>query len=154
MENNLFARRMQALSSMIGNTPIENPSLQDIEKALKEIFRDHDPKISNLYLAVHRMILETLPEVKFSMDLSDGQMGYGAKQFGYNGWGMVALSPHKKWVNLHFMKGAELSQAEKSNVLEGKGKQLRHLKFSSLEEVEEKEKQLSSLLYKASKLNE
>lgn len=36
---------------------------------------------------MHSLILENFPEVNFSIDCVDGQMGYGSGQYGYDGWG-------------------------------------------------------------------
>ncbi len=82
--------------------------------------------------------------------MKDGSMGYGAKQYGYDGWGIAGLVAHKNWVNLHFMRGVALEEEFGSGPLEGKGKQLRHLKFKSLEDVGKKEKILRELLKLAS----
>ena len=66
--------------------------------------------VRQLYLNAHRLVLETLPDVVYLVDCQDGQMGYGARQYGYNGWGMAALSAHNKWVSLVFMRGADLEE--------------------------------------------
>ncbi len=83
--------------------------------------------------------------------LPDGQMGYGARQYGYNGWGMAALSAHNKWASLIFMRGADLEDNER--LLEGTGKKIRHVKLRSPEQFEEKRSALSRLIRAASKLN-
>ncbi len=41
----------------------------------------------------------------------------------------VAISPHARWVNLHFHQGASLS--DPSGLLEGTGKSARHVKVAS-----------------------
>lgn len=115
------------------------PSNEDIVNLVKQIRKNADPTI-------------TLPEISFEIDLTDGQIGYGAKQYGYDGWGMVALAHHKKWVNLHFMKGVQISEFDKTGLLEGKGRQLRHIKFSSPEEVVKLEGSIKTLLVQAAAL--
>ena len=129
------------------------PNNEDIVKLLKEIRKDADPSIIETYMALHQCIVNTLPEISFEVDLTDGQMGYGAKQYGYDGWGMAALAHHKNWVNLHFMKGVQLTALDKNGLLEGKGKQLRHVTFSSPEEVAKLEGLIKTLLLQAAELN-
>jgi hypothetical protein len=46
---------------------------------------------------------------------------------------ICSIMPHKKHVNLQLMQGAHLKDAQK---LEGTGKDMRHMKFFSLGEVE------------------
>ena len=131
----------------------ENPSNEEIREVLKQASSTKDSEMKDVYLAVHNEILRALPDIRFSMDLKDGKMGYGAKQYGYDGWGIAGLVAHSKWVNLHFMRGADLEAKDSSGALEGKGKQLRHMKFKSVEEVEKKEKILQDLLKMAAALN-
>lgn len=78
-------------------------------------------------------------------------MGYGARQYGYNGWGMAALSAHNKWISLVFMRGTDLEDNDR--LLEDTGKKVRHVKRRSLEQFEEKRSALSRLIKAASKLN-
>ncbi len=78
-------------------------------------------------------------------------MGYGARQYGYNGWGMAALSAHNKWISLVFMRGTDLEDNDR--LLEDTGKKVRHVKLRSLEQFEEKRSALSRLIKAASKLN-
>lgn len=128
------------------------PSNEDIANLLKQIRKPADPTIIETYITLHQCITITLPEISFEIDLTDGQIGYGAKQYGYDGWGMVALAHHKKWVNLHFMKGVQISEFDKTGLLEGKGRQLRHIKFSSPEEVVKLEGSIKTLLVQAAAL--
>lgn len=132
----------------------EKPSNEDITALLKKLRNDDQPAIIDTYIALHQCIVSTLPEISFSTDLTDGQTGYGAKQYGYDGWGMVALAHHKNWVNLHFMKGAQFAALDKNGLFEGTGKQLRHIKFSSPEDVEKVERQIKALLLQAAELND
>ena len=132
----------------------ENPSIEEIREVLESASATKDSEVKDVYLAVHTVMLKALPDLRFSMDMKDGKMGYGAKQYGYDGWGIAGLVAHGKWVNLHFMRGAELEKKASSKALEGKGKQLRHMKFKSTEDVEKKEKILQELLEQASIFNE
>ena len=108
---------------------IDRPS----EAQLKDQLKDKSPAIRDLYLGMHRLVLETLPDVAYSVDCSDGQIGYGARQYGYDGWGMAALAPHTKWISLGFLRGTSLDDPEK--LLEGTGASVRHIKLRSQDEL-------------------
>lgn len=51
--------------------------------------------------------------------------------------GYCYIIPHKNWVNLGFYKGAHLEDPAK--LMEGTGKNMRHVKIRSVEEVEKEE---------------
>lgn len=121
------------------------------DEELAAVLGKQDPELRDIFIAVHRIIRECLPDVRFATDCVDGGTGYGARQYGYDGWGMCALSPHKNWVSLYFMRGSELKDPE--GVLEGSGKQMRHLKLRSLQEVEERRDVLRRLIQQAARLN-
>jgi hypothetical protein len=55
--------------------------------------------------------------------------GYGARQYGYDGWGMAELSAHSKWVSVVFMRGTDLEDPD--GLLEGTGKNIRHVRLRS-----------------------
>ena len=127
---------------------IERPSAEQ----LADILQNKTPMVLQLYLNTHLLILETLPDVVYSVDCQDVQTGYGARQNGYNGWGMAALSAHNKWVSLVFMRGTDLE--DKDGLLEGSGKKVRHVKLRSPEQFKERRSALSSLIKAASKHEE
>ncbi|MGI6083124.1 MAG: DUF1801 domain-containing protein [Limnochordia bacterium] len=122
------------------------------ERQLAELLEDKDPDIRLIYLATHRLILETLPEVKYATDCTDGQTGYGARQFGYDGWGMGALGAFSRWVSLVFFRGTDLH--DPSGLLEGSGKRLRHVKLRSLDEFEKHRAALQELIEMASRVGD
>lgn len=105
-----------------------------------------------IYLDTHQLILKTLPNVAYSVDCGDGMTGYGAGQFGYDGWGMAALGAYTKWVSLMFLRGADLE--DPAGVLEGTGKKMRHVKLRSPEEFSERRAALVRLVKAAAGLNE
>ena len=107
--------------------------------------------VVELYLKVHALVLETLPDVKNSVDLVDGMTGYGAHQYSYGGWGMAALSAHSKWVSLVFMRAVDLNDS--TGILEGTGKKLRHVKLRSPEQLAERKEALRDLLTQAATLD-
>lgn len=126
---------------------IERPT----EGQLLELIRERSPLIQQLYLHAHRLVLETLPEVVYSVDCVDAVIGYGARQYGYDGWGLAGVSPHTKWVNLYLMRGADLDDPQ--GLLEGTGKKMRHVKLRTLEEFEQRRNAIRSLIEEASRLN-
>jgi hypothetical protein len=119
---------------------IDMPSDADLRDVVTRLHPQH----AELYLGAHRVVLEAVPGVRSAVDLTDGAIGYGAHQFGYGGWGMAALSPHRGWVSLFLMRGATLP--DPAGVLEGSGKAMRHVKLRSAEELAEKDAALRSLL--------
>jgi hypothetical protein len=106
-----------------------------------------DPALRNLFLDVHGLVRETLPDVEFTIDLKDGTIGYGAHQYGADGWGIGAVSCHSRWVTLAFMRGARLPDPDK--ILEGTGKSVRHVKIRSRDQLAERRAQIAALLLAA-----
>ncbi len=120
------------------------PSTDDLRALITRLQPQHEA----LYLAAHALVLDAVPDARYEADLVDGSIGYGARQYGYGGWGMAALQAHKGWVSLFFMQGAELPDPD--GVLEGSGKLLRHVKLRSLEALGERSGALKALLSAAS----
>lgn len=127
-----------------------------IEKAsdeqLLELLAEKKPEIRDIYLAVHRLIVGTLPDIAYSTDLMDAETGYGARQYGYDGWGMAAVIAYAGWVSLAFFRGTELD--DPSGLLEGGGKQIRHVKLRTMREFEEHLDDLRAFIEKAATLNQ
>ena len=119
--------------------------------ALREVIQRVHPQHEALYLAVHALVLEAVPDVRYDVDLVDGAVGYGARQFGYGGWGMAALQAHKGWVSLYFMEGVLLDDTD--GVLEGRGKLLRHAKLRSEAALAERASAIGALLVAATRLH-
>jgi len=126
---------------------IERPA----EEQLRAVVENKHPVIRELYLATHQLVLETLPDVVFSVDCHDGAIGYGARQYGYNGWGMAALAPYTNWVSLAFLRGTALD--DPAGLLEGTGGSVRHVKVRSPEQLEDLRGPLRGLVEAASQLN-
>lgn len=127
---------------------IERPS----ERQINQILKDKTFLVREVYLNLHALILEALPGVFYSVDCKDGVIGYGVHQYGYNGWGMLALAAHTNWVTLMFMKGVDLHDSE--GLLEGTGKKMRHVKLRSLKDVESYSNIVKKLIYDSSKMYE
>lgn len=127
---------------------IERPS----EEQLRAVVDNRDPVIRELYFATHRLVVETLPDVIYSVDCHDGEIGYGARQYGYNGWGMAAVVPYTKWVSLAFINGTSLE--DPAGLLEGTGSTVRHVKVRSLEQLADLSHSLRGFVAAASRLNQ
>jgi hypothetical protein len=134
------------MASSKSHPHIDMPSDDDL---LEVVTRLH-PQHAELYLSAHRIVLQAVPDVRYAVDLEDGAIGYGARQFGYGGWGMAALSPHRGWVSLFLMRGAELADADA--VLEGGGKAMRHVKLRSTDDLAGKAAAIRSLLDEAARI--
>lgn len=110
------------------------------------------PAHRKVYLDVHKLVLDTIPGIVYSVDCVDAGIGYGARQFGYNGWGMVALIPHTSWVSLVFFKGTMLDDTE--HLLEGIGALVRHVKLKSTRDLAARHDGVRRLLEIATHINE
>jgi hypothetical protein len=126
---------------------IEHPS----EKALKDLVKGKPTAIRQLYLDTHRLVLETLPNVAYSVDAKDAMIGYGARQYGYGGWGMAALTPYANWISIGFIKGGTLDDPDR--ILEGRGKSVRHVKLRTPEELAARRAALERLITAAARAN-
>lgn len=129
---------------------IDKASDEQILDVLRE--QERKPELQQVYLKIHQLMLETLPDVVYSTDMVDGVTGYGARQYGYDGWGLGAVGAHKNWVSLMLFKGAHLD--DPAGLLEGTGKNLRHVKVRSLKQFEERRKALQALIEQALTFNE
>ena len=123
------------------------PSDDDLRDVIGRLHPQHEA----LYLAVHALVLGAVSDVRIEVDLVDGSIGYGARQYGYGGWGMAALSAHKGWVSLFFMQGALLP--DPNGVLEGSGKLLRHVKLRSLQALEVHTEDVRTLVMAARRMH-
>ncbi len=126
---------------------IDRPS----EQQMVEILANRPPELRQTHLDVHRLVLDVVPDVVYSTDCVDGETGYGARQYGYDGWGMLALQAHTKWVSLYFLRGAALEDDE--GLFEGTGRVMRHVRLRSSEEFERHRGTLRRLIEAAAMLN-
>jgi len=126
---------------------IDMPSEAD----LGDLLEDRPPVIRELYLGAHRLVLEAVPGVRYSVDCVDGEIGYGARQFGYDGWGMAAVTPYTKWVSVTFLRGARLDDPD--GLLEG-ATLMRHVKLRSVEQFAASRDAIRRMLKAAVHVNE
>ncbi len=102
------------------------------------------------YLDLHALVISTLPDIRFSVDTVDASIGYAAHQYGYNGWGMAALTPFAKWVSLTLLQGARLD--DPARLLTGTST-MRHVKVTGPKDVRNGGEAIRALLLAASTLS-
>lgn len=92
-----------------------------------------------------QLVFDTLPDVlETSSRGGDNGIGFGAHQYGADGWGIAYLSISSKHVSLGFMHGNHLP--DPGGILEGTGKNVRHVKLRSQAELEQRRPALVALL--------
>lgn len=87
-----------------------NPELQSLAKRLMSIIRKAIPK-------------------------AQGRIWMNVPNYTMDGVGIVSIADYSHHINLYFFSGAKLQ----SNLLQGTGKELRHIKITSQEDINEKE---------------
>jgi hypothetical protein len=107
--------------------------------------------VREAYLALHRLVLEAVPDVEYSVDTVDASIGYGPHQYGYGGWGMAAVTPYTQWASLTLLDGAALVDPE--GLLEGT-RQMRHVKPRSAAQVADRREALLALVRQAAALHQ
>jgi len=122
---------------------IDNPSAE----ALQKLVAERSAPIVEVYLAFHELLSETLPNIAASVDTVDQAIGYGAHQYGYNGWGVAAVMPYAKWVSLTFMQGSLLD--DPAGLLTGSAK-MRHVKLANIDELHAHRGDIRDLIVAAS----
>jgi hypothetical protein len=101
--------------------------MTDFQDELAQLLEPHTPEIRALVEELRGVICSLGPDLQEEVKL-------GWKNIGYKGKGLtVSLMPYTSYVSLHFAKGVQLSDPQ--GVLEGGGKELRHLKVRKLEDV-------------------
>ena len=125
---------------------IDNPSAE----ALQKLVAERPAPIVEVYLAFHELLSETLPNIAASVDTVDQAIGYGAHQYGYNGWGVAAVMPYAKWVSLTFMQGSLLD--DPAGLLTGSAK-MRHVKLANIDELHAHRGDIRDLIVAASLLH-
>ena len=100
--------------------------------------------VREVALAVRALVLDVLPDVDETAGRGDNGIGFGANQYGANGWGVMALAVNRNWVSLGFFRGTSLD--DPVSILEGTGKNLRHVKIRSMDELTQRKRALTALI--------
>lgn len=105
---------------------------QDLS-AFLEVLANFTPDVGAVAMRARTLIIDLLPEVFEVIWVQQRIMGYGTgpkKQTEHFAW----IQPAKKHVSLGFNYGAELPDPD--GLLEGTGKKFRHVKLTTMAEVE------------------
>lgn len=98
------------------------------DAAIEEILAEHSATVVELVRRLRELVKQTDPQL-----VEDPKKGWN--NITYRKKGVVcAISPHKAHVNLHFYRGASLS--DPVGLLEGTGKALRHVKVTKSEDIQ------------------
>lgn len=115
-----------------------NPS--DIDAFLAEYPEGVRATVERLRDAVRA----ALPQARERLQSGYRNLTYGAGQYGAGAMGIAYIAPFKDSVNIGFMRGSELPDPR--GLLQGTGKQMRHIKLRSPEDVARLERPIASLL--------
>jgi hypothetical protein len=102
---------------------------------IEEQLESHTPQVREIALRTRQLVLSIYPEAVEQIDPADHLIAYGhgakmKEQLWY-------IAPFKAHVNLGFMRGRELHEYhDPSGLLEGTGKNLRHVKLRSPADVD------------------
>lgn len=99
-----------------------------------EVIAEASAEVQQIARALRALLAEVMPgitEVPWAQQKIAGY-GIGPKKMSQH---FCYLAPHKEYVNLGFMYGADLPDPE--GLLEGGGKLLRHIKVRSLDDVQQ-----------------
>ena len=114
--------------------------------ALDAFLAAYSREAREIALCLRTLVLDVFPNALEQIDPKSGIIAYGYDQ---TSEGQVcAIAPRMKYVNLMFSRGAQLP--DPSKLLNGTGKQARHVKIRS--EVETEKPELRALLREALKL--
>jgi hypothetical protein len=99
----------------------------------EELIANSSPGLQEIAAQLRALILEVHPTAVEVVRLGDrgATYGLGPKKMSD---GYCYISPHSAWINFGFYKGASLP--DPLGLLEGTGKQLRHIKIHTLEDAE------------------
>ena len=101
----------------------------------EEFLSSYSPEIQQLALKARALVLETIPGVLEMVDPPSKIIAYG---FSPRYADLVcAIAPYTGHVNLIFSRGVELP--DPGGLLTGKGKQARHVKFTTTGDIQRPE---------------
>lgn len=103
-----------------------------IEAQVRTLLAPYDPQVQTISLRLRELVLQVAPGVMEQVD-------YAAKLFAY-GWKQTykdticVIMPLRAAVNLGFPRGVDLP--DPAGLLTGTGKRARHVRISSIQDVE------------------
>jgi hypothetical protein len=111
-----------------------------------EFLNSFSPEIRDIALKLRELVTNLIPDIQEKVYL-----GWSTISYSFSGGmqdAICAIGPQNDNVNLHFFRGTELDDPDK--LLEGEGKQGRHVKLKTIENVDSKS--LEKLIKSAAKL--
>lgn len=122
------------------------------ETELASYFAKHEPAIVKLGKALRAKLRARLPGLFEIVYVYESQnalvISYSPTEHGYGGVCSIALYP--SCVKLHFGRGAELAKSDPSELLQGRGKTVRHVVLSTVADFDRPE--IETLIAAALKL--
>ncbi|MSQ29118.1 MAG: DUF1801 domain-containing protein [Dehalococcoidia bacterium] len=104
--------------------------------------RSHD--VAAIARRVRDLVRKKLPYAIEVPNHGQEGIGFGVNQYGHDGWGVGVIGVAKNWVSLGFMRGAQLPDPH--GIVEGMGRNVRHVKVRSTQAFEGRRDVLVSLL--------
>jgi hypothetical protein len=103
---------------------------------IDDVLKDVEEPLAAIVLRLRAIIIDVDPDTTEQPRPGDNALSYGVGPKKMKE-GYAYIAPQRGYVNLGFYKGASLP--DPSGLLEGTGKDLRHVKIRSLEDVERPE---------------
>lgn len=111
------------------------------ETDLASFFAKYDPKLAKLGKALRAKLRARLPGLSELVYVYESQhslvISYSPTERGSDAPCAIAVYPHG--VNLYFGRGAALSKADPSKLLQGRGKTVRHVELKSIADFDRAE---------------
>jgi hypothetical protein len=104
------------------------------EQAVVQVLAAHSPEVRELAMKTRALVREVIPRAVEEVDTRAGLVGFTFVPGTYRGL-VVAVFPQRTYVNLMFAKGVELLALDAGGLLEGTGKQARHVKVRSADRL-------------------
>lgn len=118
------------------------------EPGIEALVAGVDAGVREVVDRLRELIHRLLPDAIEELDPSARLIGYTYQPGTYKGL-ITAIAPHTAHVNLMFSKGVELLDVDTTGLLEGTGKQARHIRFQQPGDVDRPE--VRSLLTEAAR---
>jgi hypothetical protein len=98
---------------------------------LPALLKNYSPEVQALILKARELIFKTAPEARETVYLGWKTIGYSVS--GSMRDAFCAIDPQKTRINFVFHRGVELP--DPSQMLEGTGKKMRHVKIMTLQQL-------------------
>ena len=108
---------------------------EPIPAELAPLLESHSDEVAGVFLALRALVHDVMPGAQEALDLPDRVLAFGyGPPGGVRMRGLaVGLIPHTAHVNVQLADGADLP--DPSEIVEGTGKRIRHVKCRDLAEV-------------------